>query len=193
MELQNPAWRGLTNSSRLQAPATLTSVAPDCGEAGRTRGARLLASAGRKASRLQRNTHIKSTHTHTHTLSMCGRSRSSCARRFREGRLQLVTLFVSGVRKPQRAESRTLFTGKSRLVPAYPCAEPRVALRPCQDWQNVMSEQHKLGMGFSAGFLNYDMIFNRASDPMKASKASTLKRNGPSSRGQGPLLNPSCQ
>lgn len=63
MELQNPAWRGLTNSSRLQAPAILTSVPPDCGEAGRTRGACLLASAGRKASRLRHNSHMQ-----THTL-----------------------------------------------------------------------------------------------------------------------------
>lgn len=69
MELQNPAWRGLTNSSRLQAPAILTSVAPDCGEAGRTWGACLLASAGRKASRLQHHTRTAHTHAHSKTHS----------------------------------------------------------------------------------------------------------------------------
>lgn len=68
MELQNPAWRGLTNSSRLQAPATLTSVAPDCGEAGRTGGACLLASAGREASRLQHRTKYRGTCTRTHFI-----------------------------------------------------------------------------------------------------------------------------
>lgn len=55
-----PMWGGLTNSSRLQAPATLTSVARGCGEAGRAHGACLLASTGRPASKLMHNTHTHS-------------------------------------------------------------------------------------------------------------------------------------
>lgn len=43
----------------------LTSVARGCGEAGRARGARLLAPTGRPASKLMHNTH---THIHTHSL-----------------------------------------------------------------------------------------------------------------------------
>lgn len=70
MELQNAEWRGLTNSSRLQAPATLTSVARGCGEAGRAGGACLLASTGRPASKLMHN-------THTHSLALRLESRLS--------------------------------------------------------------------------------------------------------------------
>lgn len=43
-------------------------MAPDCGEADRTWGACLLASAGRKASRLQHDTHTVHKQTHTHTF-----------------------------------------------------------------------------------------------------------------------------
>lgn len=86
---------------------------PDCGEAGRTQGACLLASAGSKASRLRHNTHALHTHTHGHAL----------ASPHVHGRQQLVTLFMEGLRKPQRTER----TGTSHGGPAKTSESGRVS------------------------------------------------------------------
>lgn len=111
MELQNPAWRGLTNSSRPPAPAILTSVAPDCGEAGRTQGACLLASTGIRARR---------THTHTHypVLEVMAPIQHD---RGRDRRQQLVTP------ESQRSQRRTSLIGRNDSMLGATAAMPTLA------------------------------------------------------------------